>query len=173
LRSVPALIDPNNNDFVIWESGAIIEYLVEKYDKEHKLSFPQGSNEYYETKQWLYFQTSGQGPYFGQAAWFSFFHPEKLPSARERYLKEVQRVTAVLNGFLKGKETLVGNKVTFADLAFLPWYQTAERLDTEGTGFWEELVKANPEWKRWFDKLLVRPAVEKVFKEKAEKQNKK
>lgn len=51
---------------------AIQEYLVDKYDKEHKLSFLAGTNEYYLTKQWMYFQVSGQGPYYGQAWYISF-----------------------------------------------------------------------------------------------------
>jgi glutathione S-transferase len=84
---LPTIYDPNT-DLTIWESGAIIvspdnawfikhlltaiiqEYLVDKYDKEHKLSYPAGTNEYWLTKQWLYFQMSGQGPYYGQA-WYA------------------------------------------------------------------------------------------------------
>ncbi|KAK0708666.1 glutathione S-transferase [Lasiosphaeris hirsuta] len=127
---LPAIQDPNTG-LTLWESGAIIEYLVDRYDVDHKISFPAGSNESYHTKQWLYFQVSGQGPYYGQAAWFLNFHPEKLPSAIERYLKEIQRVQGVLEGHLKkqqdlyGKEAggpwLVGNKYTYADFSFLPW----------------------------------------------------
>jgi glutathione S-transferase len=67
---LPALHDPNT-DLTIWESGAIIEYLIEKYDSENKLSFPHGTKEYWLSKQWLYFQMSGQGPYYGQA-WYVF-----------------------------------------------------------------------------------------------------
>lgn len=63
---LPAIHDPNR-DLTLWESGAIIEYLVETYDKENKISFPKGSNESFLTKQWLYYQTTGQGPYYGQA----------------------------------------------------------------------------------------------------------
>jgi glutathione S-transferase len=63
---VPALEDPNTG-IRLWESGAIIEYLIEKYDTEHRLSFPKDTLEYFLTKQWLYFQVSGQGPYYGQA----------------------------------------------------------------------------------------------------------
>lgn len=63
---LPAIYDPNT-DLTLWESGAIVEYLVETYDKDNKISFPKGSNDSYLTKQWLYFQTTGQGPYFGQA----------------------------------------------------------------------------------------------------------
>ncbi|GAP92818.2 putative glutathione S-transferase [Rosellinia necatrix] len=63
---LPAIYDPNT-DLTLWESGAIVEYLVETYDKDNKISFPRGSNESYLTKQWLYYQTTGQGPYYGQA----------------------------------------------------------------------------------------------------------
>lgn len=60
-------IQDSNKGITIWESGAIIEYLIAEYDKDRKLSFPAGSTEDYHCKQWLYFQVSGQGPYYGQA----------------------------------------------------------------------------------------------------------
>jgi glutathione S-transferase len=66
---MPAIYDPNR-DLTLWESGAIIEYLIEVYDQDQKLSFPAGSKEAYLAKQWLYFQVSGQGPYFGQVSAF-------------------------------------------------------------------------------------------------------
>ncbi|KAJ5735359.1 glutathione transferase [Penicillium malachiteum] len=62
---------------------------------------------------------SGQGPYFGQAGWFAHLHHEDLPSARNRYLDETHRILGVLNGLLERKQWLVGDKCTFADLAFL------------------------------------------------------
>lgn len=58
---VPAIQDPNTG-ILLWESGAIIEYLVETYDKEKKISFEPGSQEQYAARQWLFFQVSGQGP---------------------------------------------------------------------------------------------------------------
>ena len=118
---LPALYDPNT-DLTVWESGAIIEYLIATYDTEHKLSFPQGSHEDWHCKQYLYFQVSGQGPYYGQANWFNVAHPERLPSAIERYKNEIKRVTGVLERVLEGKEWLVGGKCTYADLAFIPWF---------------------------------------------------
>lgn len=68
--SVPAIQDPNTG-MQLWESGAILEYLVDTYDKEGKLSYKDGPEKYF-AKQWLFFQASGQGPYFGQAAWYAF-----------------------------------------------------------------------------------------------------
>ncbi len=56
---VPAIEDPNTG-MKLWESGAIIEYLLETYDKEGKLSYAKGP-EKWDTKAWLHFQTSGQG----------------------------------------------------------------------------------------------------------------
>ena len=64
---MPVIHDPNTG-LTIWESGAIIEYLIEKYDTSHKVSFPAGSPESYFAKQWLFFQVSGQGPYYGQVS---------------------------------------------------------------------------------------------------------
>jgi glutathione S-transferase len=55
---VPAIYDPNT-DLTLWESGAIMEYLIEKYDTDCTLSYAPGSNEAFLTKQWLYFQVSG------------------------------------------------------------------------------------------------------------------
>lgn len=118
------------------ESGAIIVYLVDKYDPEHKVSAAT-ENEKYEQLQWLMFQASGQGwvdqikwseftnqwnsPYYGQSAWFQFFHKEKHPDAIERYNNEIKRVAGVLNGVLEKREYLVGGKPTVSDLAFVPW----------------------------------------------------
>lgn len=55
---LPSLVDPNNNNFTIWESGAVIEYLVDRYDKNGAISFEHGSNNYYLAKQWLHFQVN-------------------------------------------------------------------------------------------------------------------
>ncbi|KAI9044487.1 glutathione S-transferase family protein [Aspergillus affinis] len=64
---LPAIFDPNTG-ITLWESGAIIEYLIENYDQDHRLGFRVDSEEAHHARQWLYFQTTGQGPYYGQAA---------------------------------------------------------------------------------------------------------
>ena len=101
------------------ESDAIIVYLVGKYDPEHKVSAATDADKYKQL-QWLFFQASGQGPYFGQAAWFNFFHPEKIASAQERYKNEILRVLGVLDGVLAGQPWLNGGRCTIADLSFIP-----------------------------------------------------
>ncbi|PYI11237.1 putative glutathione S-transferase 1 [Aspergillus sclerotiicarbonarius CBS 121057] len=142
---LPALHDPNTN-LTIWESGAIIQYLISRYDNTHKISFPEGTNENYLTAQWMFFQASGQGPYFGQASWFKKFHPERVPSAVQRYVGEINRVTGVLEGVLKGsmeedtkKEEgegpwLVGEKCSVADLMWVSWQVIVTRVITKEGG---------------------------------------
>lgn len=159
---VPAIEDPNTG-VTIFESGAIVEYLIENYDKNNILNYTT-SPEKYQLKSWLHFQMSGQGPYFGQFAWFNFFHPEKIPSAIERYTKEIKRVIGVLDRQLKqNKGHLVGDKVTYADLAFIMWNNVVfgplkEEIDAE---------KNFPDFFAWHQKLISRPAVSKVLETKA------
>lgn len=107
-----------NDHAVNRESDAIIQYLVDKYDPEHKISASTEADKYKQL-QWLFFQASGQGPYFGQLAWFTFFHPEKIPSAQERYKNEILRVLGVLESVLSQQEWLNAGKVTVADLSFI------------------------------------------------------
>ncbi|TKA65363.1 hypothetical protein B0A49_12212 [Cryomyces minteri] len=161
---VPAIEDPNTG-IALWEvSGAIIEYLEETYDKENKFQYTTFPEKFL-SKSWLFFQVSGQGPYFGQKAWFSNFHPEKnLTSAIDRYANEIKRVIGVIDSHLKkqGTEYLVGDKCTYADLVFISWQQMLPFL------MMDQKFDANdyPHFKTWNDKLMSRPTVKKVFEEK-------
>ncbi|KAI0768692.1 glutathione S-transferase C-terminal-like protein [Trametes elegans] len=160
---IPTIIDHQNGDFVLWESDAILLYLVDKYDKEHKLSVPEG-NDKYTLIQWLFFQSSGQGPYFGQAFWFSKFHPEKLPSAIERYQKETQRVLGVLESVLSKQEWLVGGKPTIADISFVTWNRGAiNYILKEINSLNLDVAKEYPAVFKWHKKLEERPAIAKVL----------
>lgn len=158
---VPAIEDPNTG-ITLWESGAIIEYLVETYDKQKTISFQPGTPDYFHAKQWLHFQMSGQGPYFGQAVWFTRFHPEKLESARVRYVNEIRRVSGVLDRFLKDKQYLVGGKYSFADASFVPWYSIVPMLGEI------DFEKEFPSLSAWLDRVKARPAIAKALEEKAE-----
>lgn len=158
---VPAIEDPNTG-LSLWESGAIIEYLIETYDKQNTLSFAQGTPDYYATKQWLHFQMSGQGPYFGQAAWFNRFHHESIPSAKERYNNEVRRVSGVLDRALQGREWLVGGKYSFADASFLPWFLIVPAFTDPSL----DLSKEFPNLTAWLERIKARPAVAEVVKER-------
>ncbi|KAH9931778.1 glutathione S-transferase C-terminal-like protein [Amylocystis lapponica] len=158
---VPTLVDHKNNDFVVWESNAIMTYLVEKYDLEHKISVV-GFEDKIVQLQWLFFQSSGQGPYFGQAAWFIRFHPEKIPSAIERYQKEIIRVFGVLESVLAQREWLVGGTCTVADISFIPWnVGTFKRGFADYNGF--NFEKDFPAVHKWHTALLKRESISKVL----------
>ncbi|KAM0709030.1 hypothetical protein Q7P35_003066 [Cladosporium inversicolor] len=162
---VPAITDPNTS-LTLWESGAIIEYLLATYDPSQTLSYPSSPNKYL-TQSWLHFQTSGQGPYFGQRAWFVFYHPEKnLTSVLDRYGDEIWRVTGVVDAHLKksGGEWLVGEKCTYADLAFVPWYWLCPAI--MGDGFEKEWESRYPTSWAWYQKLQARPSVTKAREER-------
>ncbi|KAH8735990.1 glutathione S-transferase [Ilyonectria robusta] len=154
---LPAIEDPNTG-LTLWESGAIIEYLIETYDKEHKLTFTSAP-EKWQLKQYLHFQMSGQGPYFGQTAWFHFFHPEDVPSAKERYKEQAVRVVQVLDKILEGKEYLVGDKCTYADLAFVPWNNMLPMFGDTWAKYEIETKYTN--FFAWHQRLLARPTVKK------------
>ncbi|KAJ5874583.1 uncharacterized protein N7529_003013 [Penicillium soppii] len=158
---VPAIKDPNT-DITLWESGAIVEYLVETYDKQNTISFATGSKDYYLAKQWLHFQVSGQGPYFGQAVWFTRFHSEKIQSAIDRYVNEIRRVTSVLERALQGKQYLVGDKFSFVDAAFVPWYLIAPSV----SGI--DMEKEFPNTAAWLKRVQDRPAIAKSVQDRAE-----
>jgi glutathione S-transferase len=57
---IPAIVDHDNDDFVLWESNAIIKYLVDRYDKDDTIHFAPGTKESYLVDQWMTFQVSGQ-----------------------------------------------------------------------------------------------------------------
>ncbi|KAI1439700.1 glutathione S-transferase [Annulohypoxylon stygium] len=153
---VPAIEDPNTG-LTLWESGAIITYLIKQYDTKHAISYDTFPEEHL-LNQFLHFQMSGQGPYYGVAGWFIHLHPEKVPSAMDRYTKQVRRVLGVVDGLLEGKQWLVGDKMTYADMAWVPWN---DRVDTslnvpgpnKFDGFpnvkaWHERMISLPSWKR-------------------------
>ena len=167
---IPAIYDPNTG-ITLWESGAILEYLIELYDKEHRFSFATGTPEYFLSKQWLFFQTTGQAPYYGQASWFKNYHHEQLPSAIERYVKEINRVSGVLDAHLAQQKQehngsiadsdgpwLVGNKFSYADMAFISWQKVCELFLQKD----EYNVDDFPHLTEWLAKMTAREKVKYV-----------
>ncbi|KAI0144398.1 glutathione S-transferase [Xylariaceae sp. FL1272] len=171
---LPAMVDPNTG-VTLFESGAIINYIVDVYDKEHKLTYgPEELEKKYLVQSWLMLQMSGQGPMFGQKIWFTHFHVEEnLTSVIERYRTEVGRICGVINGVLNAQRKklakaqdepvwLVGDKVTYADLSFVLWNTLV--LPQGDLDYEHEY----PEYWRWHEKLVALPAVKKVLEEREE-----
>ncbi|KAK6068221.1 glutathione S-transferase [Seiridium cupressi] len=158
---LPAIQDPNNQ-LTLWESGAIVQYLIDQYDTDGKISHTS-IPERYLTQQWLAFQISGQGPYFGQATWFARFHPEKLQSATDRYVNEIFRVNGVIELALERNGTgwLVGDKLTYADLVFVTWAAVGEGLLKE-LGRLEDFESRFPKYAQWRKAMEERESVRKI-----------
>ena len=180
--TLPAIIDPNNDSIILFESAAIVSYLIATYDKSNALTYTSVP-EMFHLQQWSYFQASGQGPYFGQAAWyvpsnfhtvkttlltnhcsttrFNYFHHEALPSARERYNDEIKRVVAVLDSHLEDRHWLVGDKCTYADLSFVMWNAQVPFIMGDAKDTWEPAKY--PNFTRWQEAMLARDSVKHVF----------
>ncbi|KAJ8119217.1 hypothetical protein ONZ43_g3790 [Nemania bipapillata] len=152
---VPAIEDPNTG-ITLWESGAIYQYIIEQYDAGHHISY-ESLKERHLGSQWLHFQMSGQGPYYGQAGWFQHLHAEKIQSAIDRYMNEVRRVIGVIEGVLAAKESqwLVGDKMTYADMAFVPWnFRLSEVMNLS----WDEVWEGAPHVRAWHERMVDLPS---------------
>ncbi|KXN73117.1 glutathione S-transferase [Conidiobolus coronatus NRRL 28638] len=149
---IPAIVDHSNNDFAVFESGAILLYLVQKYDPENKL-WPKDFNLQSEVIQWLMFQMGGIGPMQGQAAHFAIFAAEKIPYGIKRYIDETKRLFSVLEDRLQGRDYLVADQLTIADLASFPWVASSYRLAIDLNDY--------PQVKKWVERLDANPQIVK------------
>jgi glutathione S-transferase len=94
LGRIPAITDTftDGKQIRLFETGSILQYLAEQYDKDHKISYPPGSREQYEVNNWVFFQNAGLGPMQGQANHFNRYAPEKIQYGIDRYLNETRRL---------------------------------------------------------------------------------
>jgi GSH-dependent disulfide-bond oxidoreductase len=145
---IPAIIDKAEDDFAVFESGAILVYLAEKTGKLMPADVKGRSR----VMQWLMFQMGGVGPMMGQANVFYRYFPEKIQPAIDRYQGESKRLFRVLDGHLKDNEYLAGD-YSIADIANWAWVRTHRWSGVE--------VEDLPHLKRWLDAIRGRPAVQK------------
>ncbi|MEO1679214.1 MAG: glutathione binding-like protein [Pseudomonadota bacterium] len=151
---IPTIVDRANGDFAVFESGAILWYLAEKYG----VFLPEGAKERSEALQWLMFQMGGIGPMMGQAMYFQRIaapNGEDHPFAIRRYVDESRRLLEVLNTRLEGRDWLVGDAMSVADIATYPWARAWPwaRVSVDGL----------PHLQAWFDRIDARPAVQRAM----------
>jgi GST-like protein len=156
---IPSIIDPNGPDgkpLALFESGAILLYLAEKSGK----FLPQDPALRYETIQWVFFQMAAVGPMFGQLGFFHKFAGREYEDKRplERYKNESKRLLGVLETRLKGRDWIMGQDYSIADISLLGWVRNL-------IGFYEarELVEFDsfPRVGQWLERGLARPAVQR------------
>jgi GST-like protein len=124
-NKIPAILDPNGPDgkpLALFESGAILVYLASKTGQ----LMPADTAGRFETLQWVMFQMGGIGPMFGQLGFFHKFagreYEDKRP--RDRYVAESKRLLKVVDERLKGRDWILGDAYSIADLAIVPWINT-------------------------------------------------
>lgn len=156
-NKIPAIFDPKGpggQPLALFESAAILVYLADKTGQ----FLPQDPARRYETLQWLMWQIGGLGPMFGQLGFFHKFagkdYEDKRP--RDRYVTEAKRLLAVLDQRLTGRNWIMGDDYTIADIAVFPWVRNL-------IGFYEaaELVGFDnfPQVSRVLATFVARPAV--------------
>lgn len=145
---IPTIVDRDNDDFVVFESGAILIYLGEKTGK----FYPEDPKKRSEVLQWIMFQMGGIGPMMGQANVFYRYFPEKIQPAIDRYQNESKRLFTVLDNRLKDREFLVDD-YSIADMANWAWVRTHNWSGVE--------IDDLPHLKRWVDQIYARPAAKK------------
>jgi GST-like protein len=150
---IPAIVDPNGpggHPLAVFESGAILIYLAEKYESPLLPTDPRAR---ITVIQWLMWQMGGVGPMFGQTHHFNRSAPEDVPYAKKRYMDETRRLYGVMDRRLAEAEYLGGHDYSIADIATFPWTVRFE---------WQGIDLADfPNVKRWFTAIAERPAVKK------------
>ncbi|MBY6116015.1 glutathione S-transferase N-terminal domain-containing protein [Mameliella alba] len=148
---IPTIVDRSNGDFAVFESGAILLYLAEKYGKFLSADPKERS----ETVQWLMFQMGGIGPMMGQAMYFQRIarpNGHDDPFAIKRYIDESRRLLEVLNTRLAGRDWLAGSDYSIADMATYPWARSF---------YWANVpVDGLDHLNAWFDRIDARPATQ-------------
>jgi len=145
---IPAIVDRDNNDLSIFESGAIMIYLAEK---EGKL-LPKDPTKKAKVLQWVMFQMGGIGPMMGQANVFYRYFPEKIKSVIDRYQNESKRLFKVINDHLADNEYLAGD-FSLADIANWSWIRIHKWSGVE--------IDDLPNLMRWMEIVGERPACKK------------
>ena len=148
---IPVIVDRGADNFVIFESGAIMIYLAEMSGR----LLPTDVKARSRAIQWLMFQMGGVGPMMGQANVFFRYFPETIPPAIDRYQKETRRLFEVLEQGLEGKEYLCG-EYSIADIANWCWVRTHKWSGVE--------VDKLPNLQAWMGRLAERVACQKGTK---------
>lgn len=147
-RRMPAIIDhapaTGGPPFAIFESGAIMMYLAEKYER----FLPVDMRQKYEVVEWLMWQVGGLGPMCGQAHHFRQYAAERIPYAVERFTNEVNRLYGVLNARLSSR-TYIAGAYSIADMACWPWIKPYKGQGQDLDEF--------PNLKQWFLEINQRP----------------
>ena len=155
---IPALVDRSGAEPVrVFESGAILVYLAEKFGGAFLPTEPARRAE---TLSWLFWQM-GSAPFLGGGfGHFYAYAPTKQSYPIDRYAMEVKRQLDVLNRLLAERRYLAGDDYTVADIATWPWYGALVKGQLYGAGEFLS-VQDYGHVIRWADEIAQRPAVQR------------
>jgi len=145
---IPVIVDRDEDDLVVFETGAIMIYLAEKTGRLMPTDVKGRSR----VIQWLMFQMGGIGPMMGQANVFFRYFPEKIQPAIDRYQNETRRLLEVLDRRL-GESEWLADEFSIADIANWCWVRTYKWSGVSADGL--------DNLKRWRDAIRVRPACQR------------
>ncbi len=146
---IPVIIDGNNNNEAIFESGAILIYLGEKSKKFYEV------NDRLKINQWLMAQMGYVGPIIGQHHQFHHYNPGKSKFGEERYFKITKSIYKDLDERLEQSKFLAGENYSIADIATWPWIARHE---------WHDIgLKNYKNLTRWYLEIADREAVIKGY----------
>ncbi len=146
-NKIPVIVD-NDRGNTVFESGAILLYLAEKYGKF------LNKNYYWEIVQWLFFQMSYVGPMLGQAHQYLFYNPGKSKFAEEKSKGYTKHVYQILDERLSSREYIV-DEYSIADISIWPWIARFERHQIK--------LDEYPNVLRWYLEISNRAAVIKGY----------
>ena len=146
-NKIPAITDLETKTN-IFESGAIMLYLANKYKKY------LSDKSYWSIMEWFMFQLTQVGPYLGQAHQFLYYHSGKSKFAEDKYINYVKRTYQTLDSRLENNEYL-GTEYSIADIATWPWIARFERHRVD--------LKNYPNVLRWYKLISKRSAVIKGY----------
>ncbi len=146
-NKIPVIVD-NDKGITVFESGAILLYLAEKYDKF------LNKNYYWEIVQWLFFQMSYVGPMLGQAHQYLFYNAGKSKFAEEKSKGYTKHVYQILDERLSSREYIV-DEYSIADISIWPWIARFERHQIK--------LDEYPNVLRWYLEISNRAAVVKGY----------
>jgi GST-like protein len=151
---IPAIVDhapiDGKKPISVFESGAILLYLAGKTGQ----FIPKDLRGQVQTLEWVMWQMGGLGPMAGQNHHFVHYAPEKLAYAIDRYVRETNRLYAVLDKRLRGRDFILGKQYTIADMASYPWVLPARQGQN---------IDDFPDLKRWKEAIGARPATIRAY----------
>ena len=154
---IPAIVDDaptsGGRPLSVFESGAILQYLAEKTGKFLPAKTDKGRGELF---SWMFFVSSGVGPYSGQSVHFRNYAPEKIQYAINRYAFEARRHFGIIDTRLAKNKYMLGDTYTIVDMNVWGWARLMPNI--LGEGAWDNF----PNLKRLVDEISARPAAQRA-----------